>query len=92
MTLCNSFGQEPDDGGDYTMSMAYLSSWQGPVLEEDDPYGDGKSDPSLTAVKHVQEMQVMESGDQQKIKEAVFKNGGAQTSIYTTLESSESTS
>ncbi len=92
MTLCNSFGQEPDDGGDYTMSMAYLSSWQGPVLEEDDPYGDGKSDPSLTAVKHVQEMQVMESGDQQKIKEAVFKYGGVQTSIYTTLESSESTS
>lgn len=92
MTLCNSFGQEPDDGGDYTMSMAYLSSWQGPVLEEDDPYGDGKSNPALTAVKHVQEMQVMESGDQQKIKEAVFKYGGVQTSIYTTLQSSQSTS
>lgn len=92
MTLCNSFGQEPDDGGDYTMSMAYLSSWQGPVLEADDPYGDNKSDPALTAVRHVQEMQVMESGDQQKIKEAVFKYGGVQTSIYTTLESSESTS
>lgn len=92
MTLCNSFGQDPDDGGDYTMSMAYLASWQGPVLEEDDPYGDGESDPSLTAVKHVQEMQIMESGDQQKIKEAVFKYGGVQTSIYTTLESAGSTS
>ncbi len=92
MALCNSFGQDPDAGGDYTMSMAYLSSWQGPVLEEDDPYGDQKSDPELTAVKHVQEMQIMEPGDQQKIKEAVFKYGGVQTSIYTTLEDSESTS
>lgn len=92
MTLCNSFGQGQDDGGDYTMSMAYLASWQGPVLEEDDPYGDGVSDPTLTAVKHVQEMQVMESGDQQKIKEAVFKYGGVQTSIYTTLQDSDSTS
>ena len=91
MTLCNSFHQGQNDGGDYTMSMAYLASWQGPVLAEDDPYGDGETDPSLTAVKHVQEMQVMESGDQQKIKEAVFKYGGVQTSIYTTLQDSEST-
>lgn len=92
MTLCNSYNKEQNDGGDYTMSMAYLASWQGPVLAEDDPYGDGKTDPSLTAVKHVQEMQVMESGDQQKIKEAVFKYGGVQTSIYTTLQNSTSTS
>ncbi|MGN0344657.1 MAG: lectin like domain-containing protein [Lachnospiraceae bacterium] len=92
MTLCNSFNQGQNDGGDYTMSMAYLASWQGPVLAEDDPYGDGETDPSLKAVKHVQEMQVMESGDQQKIKEAVFKYGGVQTSIYTTLQDSESTS
>ena len=92
MTLCNSFSQGQNDGGDYTMSMAYLASWQGPVLAEDDPYGDGETDPSLKAVKHVQEMQVMESGDQQKIKEAVFKYGGVQTSIYTTLQNSVSTS
>ena len=92
LTLCNSFGQGQDEGGDYTMSMAYLAAWQGPVLEEDDPYGDGESDPSLQAVKHVQEMQIMESGDLQKIKEAVFKYGGVQTSIYTTLQNSQSTS
>ena len=92
MTLCNSFNQGQNDGGDYTMSMAYLASWQGPVLAENDPYGDGKTDPTLKAVKHVQEMQVMESGDQQKIKEAVFKYGGVQTSIYTTLQNSRSTS
>ncbi|MBO5245837.1 MAG: cell surface protein [Eubacterium sp.] len=92
MTLNNSFHQEQNDGGDYTMSMAYLASWQGPVRAADDPYGDGVTDPSLQAVCHVQEMQVMESGDLQKIKEAVFKYGGVQTSIYTTLQNSSSTS
>ena len=46
MTLCNSFRQGQNDGGDYTMSMAYLASWQGPVLAEDDPYGDGETDPT----------------------------------------------
>ncbi len=92
MTLCNSFGQEQDAGGDYTMSMAYLAAWQGPVLAEDDPYGDGETDESLQPVKHVQEMQIMESGDLQKIKEAVFKYGGVQTSIYTTLQNSAGTS
>jgi C1A family cysteine protease len=92
MTLCNSFSQEQNDGGDYTMSMAYLAAWQGPVLAEDDPYGDEQTDTSLTAVKHVQEMQVCESGDQQKIKEAVFKYGGVQTSIYSTLQISDATS
>lgn len=30
-------------GGEYTMSMAYLLAWQVPVLEEQDPYGDGYS-------------------------------------------------
>ena len=37
------------------MSMAYLLSWKGPVLEADDPYGDGVSPAGLKAVKHVQE-------------------------------------
>lgn len=92
ITLCNGYGRGLDDGGEYGMSMAYLASWQGPVLEKDDPYGDGITNCNLKEVKHVQEMQVMESGDLQKIKEAVFKYGGVQTSIYTTLVNSESTS
>ena len=39
MSLKNSFCTDQNSGGEYTMAMAYLSSWQGPVLEEDDPYG-----------------------------------------------------
>ena len=92
LSLCNSFGVKQNDGGDYTMSMAYLAAWQGPVPESDDPYGDGVSDESLKAVKHVQEMQVMEAGDQQKIKEAIFKYGGVQSSLYTTLAASRGSS
>ena len=44
MTLNNGFHLTQDDGGEYTMGMAYLASWKGPVLEKDDPYGDNKND------------------------------------------------
>ena len=92
MTLKNSFAQAQNDGGEYTMGMAYLTAWQGPVYEADDPYGDGESPDGLKPVKHVQEIQVIEGKDFEKIKEAVFKYGGVQTSIYSALRSSQSQS
>lgn len=85
MSMTNSFHMSQYDGGEYTMGMAYLAAWQGPVYEADDPYGDGKSDDSLTAVKHVQEMRIIPSKDISAIKEAVFKYGGVQTSLYTNM-------
>lgn len=91
MSLENGFGLTQNDGGEYTMSLAYLTSWQGPVLEEDDPY-DGVGVPGLSPVMHVQEAQVIESKDFQKIKEAVFKYGAVQTSIYSTLQNADSQS
>ena len=63
MTLNNGFHLAQDDGGEYTMGMAYLASWKGPVFEKDDPYGDNKTNPDLTAVKHVQEMQIIDGKD-----------------------------
>ena len=57
-------------GGDYIMSMAYLLSWRGPVLEEEDPYGDGISPEGLKAVCHVQEIQILPEYDRDAIKEA----------------------
>ncbi len=92
MTLCNGFHVSQQDGGEYTMAMAYLASWKGPVHEKDDPYGDGKTDETLTAVKHVQEMQIIDGKDYEKIKEAVFQYGGVQTSIYNALRNSSSKS
>ena len=89
MTMSNSFDANQYDGGEYTMGMAYLAAWQGPVYEADDPYGDGESDASLKAVKHVQEMQIIDGKDYEGIKEAVFKYGGGQTSLYSTIRSSQ---
>lgn len=85
MSMNNSFKMTQYDGGEYTMGMAYLAAWQGPVNEKDDPYGDGKTTDNLTAVKHVQEMRVIASKDIAAIKEAVFKYGGVQTSFYNSL-------
>lgn len=92
MTLCNGFNLTQKDGGEYTMGMAYLAAWKGPVYEEDDPYGDNETDDTLLPVKHVQEMQIIEGKDYEKIKEAVFQYGGVQTSIYNALRSSQSKS
>lgn len=92
MTMSNAFNVNQYDGGEYTMGMAYLAAWQGPVYEADDPYGDNMSDDSLKSVKHVQEMQVIDGKDYEAIKTAVFKYGGVQSSLYSTLKSSQSKS
>ncbi len=39
MSIHNSFLLGQDEGGEYPMSMAYLLSWQGPVLESEDHTG-----------------------------------------------------
>lgn len=82
----HSFTSSLKDGGQYTMAMAYLAAWQGPVREEDDPYGDGITDASLAAVKHVQDMHIIEAKDLDGIKKAVFQYGGVESCIYTTLQ------
>lgn len=92
MTLRNSFSFTQNEGGEYTMAMAYLTSWQGPVLEKDDPYGDGESPDNLTAVKHVQEIQILEGKNYDRIKEMVFKYGGVQSSLYMPLTNPSSNS
>ena len=68
MSMQNSFQSGQNDGGEYTMGIAYLSAWQGPVLEEDDPYGDGVSTEGLQPVKHVQEAQILAEKDYDAIK------------------------
>ena len=74
------------------MVMAYLAGWQGPVLEAEDPYGDGISDESLTAVKHVQEMQVLQEKDYQSIKSAIYQYGAVQSSLYMDMDTAFSSS
>lgn len=92
MSMSNSFTMTQFDGGEYTMGMAYLAAWQGPVYEKDDPYGDGASNDSLSPVKHVQEMRIIASKDIAAIKNAVFKYGGVQTSLYSSIQSANGSS
>ena len=47
------------------MGMAYLAAWQGPVYDADDPYGDGVTRNDLAAVKHVQQMLIIDGKDYQ---------------------------
>ncbi len=82
MTLRNGFSIDPDDGGDYRMIMAYLSSWTGPVLLSDDPYGDGVSPEGLSAALHVQEIRMLPEQDEAVVRQMILEHGAMQTSLY----------
>ncbi len=88
----NECGVAGEDGGYYNVSMAYLVGWKGPVLEEDDPYGDRETNALLKPVKHVQEAEIIPSKDYEQIKEKVFKYGGVESSIYMSLNDENSKS
>lgn len=92
MSINNSFNASQFDGGEYSMALAYLTAWQGPVLEKDDPYGDRVSDSSLLPVVHVQEAQIIAPKNFDKIKEMVYKYGGVQSSLYTSMTNAAGTS
>lgn len=92
MSLHNSFLLSQDEGGEYPISMAYLLSWQGPVPESEDPYGDGYSPEGLQPCKHVQEIQILPSKDYEAIKWAVYLEGGVQSALYTSMKNEQSES
>ena len=85
----NAFTIDPDAGGSYYMAMAYLSGWQGPVLQEYDPYGDMKSPEGLSPAAHVQEIRIFEEADEDRLKEAVMKYGAVQASLYLSREQTQ---
>lgn len=90
MSRKNAFTVDIEAGGDYLMTMAYLSGWQGPVLETQDPYGDEYSPDGLEAAVHVQEMQILEEESIEAIKQAVYTYGAVQTSLYMSRETTAS--
>lgn len=92
MTLCNSYNLGMNRGGEHTMSIAYLAAWQGPVYEKDDPYGDGVTNPELTAVKHLEEALVINERDFEILKSAIFRYGAIETSLYSQMEYVDSVS
>lgn len=85
MSICNSYSLDQNRGGEHSMSIAYLAAWQGPVYEEDDPYGDGVSDDSLEEVKHLEEALVINDRDLDILKSAIFRYGAVETSLYSQM-------
>jgi len=92
MSLQNPYRLGQETGGTYSMVMAYLTSWLGPVLEEDDIYGDGITTEGLMPQKHVQEMQMITKKDYSAIKQLVYEQGAVQTSIYMDMQGPVSSS
>jgi len=82
MSLNHGYNLTQNEGGDFQISLAYLARWSGPVLEEEDPYGDGRTNPNLVAAVHVQEAIILPNKDYSAIKRAIMKYGGVQTSIH----------
>ena len=78
----NDYQMETEEGGSYIMSVSYLTSWQGPVLEEDDPYGDNESPDGLEPVCHVQEVRMPGDRDFEAIRQIVYRYGGVESSLY----------
>lgn len=77
----NPFGRPFEDGGAYLVTMSYLLSWKGPVLEETDPF-DGESAEGLEPCVHVQEIRQSDPKDYEAIKRFVYLYGGVESALY----------
>ena len=82
MSKNNGYSMDVSEGGEHSMSLAYMAAWEGPVYEADDPYGDGNSTEGLKAVKHLEEAIIINKKDEERVKKAIYKYGGVETSIY----------
>lgn len=65
----NTYHRDAKDGGDYRIAASYFLSWTGPVM-------DGM------VKKHVQEVHFFRNEDVERIKWAIFKDGGVSSPIY----------
>ena len=64
MSKNNGYSMDVSEGGEHSMSLAYMAAWEGPVYEADDPYGDGNSTEGLKAVKHLEEAKKVKNQEQ----------------------------
>lgn len=92
MSFHTGYNITQNSGGNNMMATAYLLSWKGPVIEQDDPYGDGVTTQGLKSVVNVQGYESIPDHDIEAIKRAVMEHGGVQTSLYMPLANSTSIS
>lgn len=81
MAMNHGFGVSTEEGGNFTMALAYLTGWKGPVWESDDPYADGQTNEQAQVRAHLQEAKLLKN-DRYAIKRAVIQNGAVQSSLY----------
>ena len=86
MLYHNGFFNDGNDGGDCFMAIAYLTAWKGPVPEEQDPYNDGETNSDATAVKHLQEVLLLEDEPFEVIKKMIYCYGAVESSIYIAID------
>lgn len=81
LSLNHGYALDQTTGGDYSIALASLAAWKGPVAESDDPYGDHETNPHAKVLKHLQEAIILD-GNVPGIKEAVMKYGAVQSSVF----------
>lgn len=78
--------------GSYNMAMAYLCAWKGPVYQIEPNVSEESDYLHKKAVKHVQEVQLIESKNYKEIKKMIFLYGEVQSSMYFTILNNEKSS
>jgi len=75
-----------DDGGNISMSSAYLARGDGPVLESCDQYPNPGGSPNCPRVKYIEDIVWLpgraNTNDNQYLKQAVYYHGAVYTSMY----------
>jgi len=85
MVTCNGYAYGPDDGGNIYMASAYLTRLQGPLPEEDDPYGNLTDTSTCWTYgdppAYIPEVRFLPK-DQDEVKRAIMNYGAISTSMY----------
>lgn len=81
LLLNNPYQKDFEEGGSYVVTMSYLLSWMGPVLEGKETF-DGDLGNELTPDVHVQEIRQIEPKDYDAIKRFVYLYGGVESALY----------
>ena len=75
-----------NDGGNFDMALAYLSSWLGPILDSDDPYEPLSAISSLlnNTVQIQNALYLLREDylDNDEVKKAILNYGAVTTSLY----------
>lgn len=82
MSLGHGYNLSQAQGGDYMIALSYLTRWAGPVLETEDPFGDGIVNRKAAPVKRLQEVLFLPKEGRIALKRAILTYGAVQSSMH----------